>query len=231
MDWRGILGICLTLLWLGLLGWYLPAQGGWSGLVAMTPEQMGDFLGGAFAPLAFLWLVIGFFLQQKEISQNAEGIRIQAQHTRLDTFMKVQHSIFAHLGTISGYLFTSSQGVTGNARVTHEDLSEFWNRVSNGDYGVFCRELIALVQNPRTPEKDPPALFYGTEVRIRHTENFMRTFETLITEAEICEPKGILKNSLLRGTAEGLLYQIMIECRDNPESFAAYVIGSPTDTP
>ena len=40
-------------------------------------ETLGNFLEGAFAPLAFLWLVIGYFLQKKELVQNTTAIKMQ----------------------------------------------------------------------------------------------------------------------------------------------------------
>ncbi|MEM7018483.1 MAG: hypothetical protein AAF512_14220 [Pseudomonadota bacterium] len=227
MDWRGILGVCITLFWLGLLGFYISAQGGWGQFILMPPEEMGNFLGGAFAPLAFLWLVIGFFLQQKEITQNAEGIRIQAQHTRLDTFMKMREHIFGHLGVISGYLYISSQGMTGDDNATPEEINNCWQKASDGDHGVFCRKFIELAQNPRSKYVDRGAeLFYGTPIRTQHTENFMRVFEAVLKEAAACTSDNTLKNALENGTAEGLVYQIMLESRsqnDMPQTQASEV--------
>ncbi|MEQ1672730.1 MAG: hypothetical protein ABL893_17905, partial [Hyphomicrobium sp.] len=33
------------------------------------PNSFGDALAGIFAPLAFLWLVVGVFVQKDELSQ------------------------------------------------------------------------------------------------------------------------------------------------------------------
>ncbi len=41
-------------------------------------NERGDFLAGLFAPLAFLWLVIGYFMQSSELKQNREALVIQA---------------------------------------------------------------------------------------------------------------------------------------------------------
>ena len=43
------------------------------------PKQLsgvGDFLAGFFSPLAFLWLVIGYFMQNKELAMNREELLI-----------------------------------------------------------------------------------------------------------------------------------------------------------
>ncbi|WP_262236571.1 hypothetical protein, partial [Escherichia coli] len=38
----------------------------------------GDFLAGAFSPVAFFWLVLGYLQQQKELQQNTEALKLQA---------------------------------------------------------------------------------------------------------------------------------------------------------
>lgn len=41
-------------------------------------NEFGDFLAGAFAPLAFFWLVRGFYQQGKGLEQNSEALKMQA---------------------------------------------------------------------------------------------------------------------------------------------------------
>ena len=47
-----------------------------------TLNELGDFLAGTFAPLAFLWLVVGYFQQSKEIEQNTEALKLQRDEMR-----------------------------------------------------------------------------------------------------------------------------------------------------
>jgi hypothetical protein len=44
---------------------------GLNSFVTLHTADIGSFLVGAFAPLAFLWLVIGHFMQQKVITGKA----------------------------------------------------------------------------------------------------------------------------------------------------------------
>ena len=53
-------------------------------------------------------------------------------------------------------------------------------------------------------------LFYGTEVRTRHTKNYMRTFERLCGLARNCDVDSIIEDSL-KQNAFGLLYTRMRE--------------------
>ena len=42
-------------------------------------NELGDFLAGAFGPVAFLWLVIGYLMQHSELKLNRISIEKQAQ--------------------------------------------------------------------------------------------------------------------------------------------------------
>ena len=43
----------------------------------MALNEWGDFIAGAFAPLALLWLVIGYFQHGEELRLNTEALRMQ----------------------------------------------------------------------------------------------------------------------------------------------------------
>ena len=69
-------GLVLTTLWLGAGLLYVAATMGWAGFLRLPLGDLGDFLDGAFAPLAFLWLVLGLFLQQRELAANNRAIPV-----------------------------------------------------------------------------------------------------------------------------------------------------------
>jgi len=50
--------------------------------LALNLNELGDFLAGTFAPLALLWLVIGYFQQGDELRQNSRALLLQAQELR-----------------------------------------------------------------------------------------------------------------------------------------------------
>lgn len=45
-------------------------------------NELGDFLGGVSSPLAFLWLVLGFFQQSNEIRLSGKALNLQAREMR-----------------------------------------------------------------------------------------------------------------------------------------------------
>ena len=72
--------------------WGLIVSGLWVGLsvvLAFTVgdgqlklNELGDFIAGMIAPLAFLWLIIGYFQQGEEIRANTEELERQEQVMR-----------------------------------------------------------------------------------------------------------------------------------------------------
>jgi len=45
----------------------------------MAPNAFADFLAGTFAPLAFLWLVLGFLQQGEELRNSGEALTVSDQ--------------------------------------------------------------------------------------------------------------------------------------------------------
>ena len=77
---RSRLGAITSVLWLlvaGLLLVLRPEQA-----LKMTPNEWGDFFAGVFAPLAFLWLVLGYLQQGEELRLSSEALRLQAEELR-----------------------------------------------------------------------------------------------------------------------------------------------------
>jgi len=128
-DWRIWLGLVLTVAWLALGSAYISASIGWARVGSLDAATLGNFLEGAFAPLAFLWLVIGYFLQRKELEQNTEALRAQSleiqrtadqaiihsermvaseRHAHQEAFLRLADTVGHQLGAISGLLFVSS---------------------------------------------------------------------------------------------------------------------------
>jgi hypothetical protein len=46
---------------------------------AMSLNAWGDFLAGITAPLAFYWLIVGYFQQKTELNQNTQALRLQKE--------------------------------------------------------------------------------------------------------------------------------------------------------
>lgn len=51
-------------------------------MLGMKPNEFGDFLAGVFAPLAFFWLVLGFFQQGRELRNSSDALWLQGEELR-----------------------------------------------------------------------------------------------------------------------------------------------------
>lgn len=54
----------------------------WKAFAKLEPNEWGDFFSGVFAPMAFLWLVLGFMQQGKELKLSTDALRLQAEELR-----------------------------------------------------------------------------------------------------------------------------------------------------
>jgi hypothetical protein len=222
-DWRLHFSLGLTIAWLLLGLTYISSVIGWTDFARQNAPSLGSFLEGAFAPLAFLWLVVGFFLQQKQLSENTRTIQMQltemrrtaAQaeiqsraiaadelHSRQDTFLRVSEIVNEQLGNIGGYIVSSYMDAGG-------DMVDLWTRLAQGHSGVFGLRILYWCY---LSDVSPPELFYGTEIRTGHTERFIAAFERLEASAAKCDPDGIISEAI-RDSTHGRIYRFMIESR------------------
>ena len=73
-------GLVLTAIYVAGLVIYLWVQG--QNPASLDLNELGDFLGGVSSPLAFLWLVLGFFQQGREIRLSNKALQLQAAEMR-----------------------------------------------------------------------------------------------------------------------------------------------------
>ena len=217
-----------TAFWFAVAAYYIATEIGWGRFRHLPADTIGTFLEGVFAPLAFLWLVVGYFLQQAEIHQNTEALRaqsiqiqrtaeqaiIQSQvivanevHARQETFLRIAQQVQGQLGMIMGMLWVSSQGSNGSGAVGAAEQSGMFAQLSSRDTEVFSRRMIET--HFSTPLEQRFALFYGTPIRARHSNHFIVTFNRLIGRAMDCDPEGVIGNAL-RYSGHGAVYNFAV---------------------
>ena len=215
-DWRIWLGVIVTIIWIMGGVWYVARVSATAAEGSFSLDAVGSFLEGAFAPLAFLWLVLGLFIQQRELANNTEALRktseqseMQTQaiaatemNARQETFFKIAENVKYQLGGISGMLYASGLGPVGSGRFGREQMDEYFSRMGAGDCDIFARMFISM---DYLEEGGLSSLLYGTDIRKRHSRNFMHTFERLLRLARNCDVDGIIEDSLMQ-SAFGLLY-------------------------
>jgi hypothetical protein len=73
----GVIASALYILGLAIYAWIVR-----DAMSAMKPDQFATFLSGVFAPLAFLWLVLGFRQQGDELQNSARALWVQGEELR-----------------------------------------------------------------------------------------------------------------------------------------------------
>ncbi len=228
IDWRILLGSAFTLVWLAAgLAYFLSQR---LSVLDIPIENLGSFLEGAFAPLAFMWLVIGMFIQQKELSDNTEVMRQAARLSerqaevmaatelsqRQEAFFKIADNVRRQLGSITGMLFISRFGASEGNIVSGEQISEMWRMLSTGDFEVFPRAFLGTEFDDFGGETD---IFYGTEIRARHSRHYISAFDSLLELAAECDTNGVITGTITQ-TAHGLFYNVLKRAAPEAETVA-----------
>ncbi|MCU0670160.1 MAG: hypothetical protein MUF70_12545 [Myxococcota bacterium] len=231
-NWLLRLGVGLTIAWVLAQLYYIFGVVGFDRFVAEGPPSVGGFLEGAFAPLAFLWLVIGFFLQREELQRSSRAIDLQyqemrrateqaeaqaraiaanEQHARQEAFLRLSRLIHQQLGVRAGLLFVSSQAVAAGGPVTPEESRTMWSALGSGDEHVFARAMMGL-HFTAEEDRDSWALFWSTPIRTRHSDTFLEVFGRMLDRARACDTDGLLVETLL-GSTNGQLYLLIQQTR------------------
>ena len=75
-----LIGLAISALYVAGVTLYLVVQG--QNPADLRLNELGDFLGGVSSPLAFLWLVLGFFQQSREIRLSGKALHLQASEMK-----------------------------------------------------------------------------------------------------------------------------------------------------
>jgi hypothetical protein len=83
MNYPTFFGLMFTISWSagGLV--YFHLSHGLGDFLALKPNELGDFAAGYLAPLAFLWLVIGYFQQGEELRLQRHELELQCNKLAL----------------------------------------------------------------------------------------------------------------------------------------------------
>jgi len=79
-KYLSIIGTLITLSYSVAL--FFLIKGRADNIYTMPLNELGDFLAGAFGPLAIFWLILGFFQQGIELRQNTSALELQAKELK-----------------------------------------------------------------------------------------------------------------------------------------------------
>ncbi|MGO4608371.1 hypothetical protein AB4142_18720 [Variovorax sp. 2RAF20] len=76
-DRKFIAGVAISAVWIAAAAWIVATQEHPTKL-----NEWGDFIAGFSAPLAFLWLVLGYMQQGEELRHSTQALKLQAEELK-----------------------------------------------------------------------------------------------------------------------------------------------------
>ena len=195
----------VTVIWLAAGGFYIFVWTGWENLLAFTPNEIGDFLAAFFAPLAFFWVIVGYFQQGKELSLQREELKLQREetsrladqaerqaaaisanelHVRRDTFLRIAEMIIDEQVTLASIMLGVIAG-NETVKLTREQFGQ-------GDNYIIFQETVRHI----FPENvdDFRNKISQRAYRSKTVSRFIYNFERLLNESDEADPDGLLRN-------------------------------------
>lgn len=226
-DWRIVFAVVLTFIW--LVGWTTVALVvGWDSFWHTELVSLGG-LEGLFAPMAFLWLVVGLFVQQKELSVNtavleqsnlqaAEQTRVLATtelRARQSAFFQIRDNIFRSTGTLLGYMITTTLGPQGKGKYKEKEIEEIWKNHGAGEFDRFS--LMILADDLATEE-----LLFANATNRSWTEDVVRNFRNLLRLANDCDDENRTISKSVTQSSLGYVYLKILPLLKVPSAWAMF---------
>lgn len=206
MQTRTRFGIGLTFLFLLAAVAYVGVFVGLRQFFNSDIGEVGDFVGGILAPIALLWLVIGYFQQGEELNQNtnalkqqyeelkraaeqaerqSEAISANEQHARRDTFLRMSDLAVHELSNICKKVC---------AQLFAKDLMRSINESYASGYKEIYFERIE-----RYYEVGPENFQLFAEKHpeyVKDIDRYLARFTWLLNQAALADPEGNLEELL-----------------------------------
>ena len=145
----------------------------WNASQKLGLNEVGDFLAGVFGPIAFLWLVLGYIQQGRELKLSSEALRMQVEE------LKNSGEQYAHLVAVGREQNSAQIAANNYERVRYEKSMNahilFYPGESIGSAGIFVHtfDLHNVGAEAIDVEflcKIPGHNFYGTYTFLKRDE-------------------------------------------------------------
>jgi hypothetical protein len=111
-------------------------------LKSMDLNNVGDFLAGAFGPIAFFWLILGFMQQGAELRFSADALRLQAEELKRSVEQQCKMVAAQKIGLIN-----YERSLQPLLHVSVADAGwfegEFYIDIEVKNTGEYCESLVA----------------------------------------------------------------------------------------
>lgn len=159
-----IIGVVLTSLY-AFFAWWLVGDR-IETLRTMDLNGVGDFLAGAFGPLAILWLVLGFFQQGIELRQGTDALRLQAQELNNSVAQQCE-MVAAQKASLLNYERSLEPLLHLDVTDSGWREDEFYVSLSINNSGEYCESVIIKLFATDNAERNADPLITGASCSVR----------------------------------------------------------------
>lgn len=190
-------GVIVSFVWLAFLFFVVYLSG--ESAFEMTLNEWGDFLAGGFAPLAFMWLVVGYFQQGKELKLSRSALVLQVEELR--NSVEQQRA-----------LVEATQEDIAFAKAESERVREVNKKLAQPSFVLHNADLYSL--NEAAAIIDVYIINYGSDIKnvtidvvendlYKSRDNFRYAskkweHEEIVTVSVVCNEKDLSKIELLQ---------------------------------
>jgi len=101
-------------------------------------NEIGDLAAGVFGPVAFLWLILGYVQQGRELKVSSDALRMQASEFK--ALVEAQNAMLEnHERALDPLLIVTQK----NGKQTDDGFSPLFEVVNNGEY---CSDVRGIVR-------------------------------------------------------------------------------------
>ncbi|MNN11277.1 hypothetical protein D3C76_892180 [compost metagenome] len=135
-------------------------------LISLELNEIGDLAAGAFGPVAFLWLVLGYIQQGRELKLSSEALRMQAEELKRSVAQQCEIAV-AQKTSLQNYERTLEPLL--NLEVSGADWSEgeFYVSLKISNTGDYCESVIVKLIATDNNEKSADPLMSGASCSVR----------------------------------------------------------------
>jgi len=169
-------------------------------LQIMPLNNVGDFLAGAFGPIAFFWLILGFMQQGVELRLSADALKMQADELRASVEQQTalvaaqEHSLRNHERSLEPLLQLEYLG-------QEREDGDVFEKFSITNLGAYCESIAVELSDDRGEVE------IGVELEPLHNNG---THDFVISEIEgrYCVRELVVKYKKISGNSSFQVFEV-----------------------
>lgn len=222
------LSIASTLLWIGMMCFYVYTRIGWVQLFAQSINDLATLSAITFVPVIGLWLVVGLIYNTLHMKKQGNTINFLLSQTR----KAADHSESMVRALQELQVQTRSSIVLHNAEFFLDELNDLlgdilirlgmlqpnqveliWKQIGDGNKWAFCKSVLYVADNSPRFEEDFMRHLINDDILNTYVRSFCYRFEQMFTILEHHDIENYL-TKILEEDSVGRVYKYFVDaCR------------------